>query len=64
MNKCPTCSFEMEEYICNEYWDRHEDIIKEECGMWCKECKEDKTEFMLEVISNSEIKNMKEGNRV
>jgi len=54
----------MEEYICNEYWDRHEDIIKEECGMWCKECKEDKTEFMLEVISNSEIKNMKEGNRV
>tara|TARA_Y100000588_G_scaffold73644_1_gene76240 strand:- start:17337 stop:17498 length:162 start_codon:yes stop_codon:yes gene_type:complete len=49
----------MEEYICNEYWDRYENVTKEEFGLWCEECKEDKTSFMIDTVNESKIKEMK-----
>ena len=61
-DKCPTCSCQMEEYICNEYWDRYENVTKEEFGLWCEECKEDKTSFMIDTVNESKIKEMKSEN--
>ena len=62
MSKCPTCSCEMEEYICNEYWDKYEDTIKEESGLWCGDCEEDKTSFMIETKNENKVKEMKSEN--
>ena len=49
MNKCPTCTCGLKEYVSNDY-------PKEEYGLWCDDCNEDMSSQMIDNYKEKESK--------
>ena len=52
---CPECKSKLIENVVREYCSPYSDHVKEEYGLWCDGCGEDKTSHLMDIQTENQI---------